>query len=84
MSQDGSLDIVDPIQLLLYLTGRKNPPCGSDPANTQLLDTNGDRSLDLSDAIHTLRYLFLGDGPPEGGTDCIPIAGCASACRDTP
>jgi len=44
--------------------------------NMQLLDSNGDRRVDLSYAVSVFGFLFLGRPPPALGTRCIPIPGC--------
>jgi hypothetical protein len=44
------------------------------------LDSNGDASVDLSDVVHLLSYLFQGGPPHVLGTECFPIAGCPTRC----
>jgi hypothetical protein len=63
-------------------------PCGDgslgDPGNVSLLDSNGDRTLDLADAVRVFGYLFQGSAPPVLGAACTPIEGCpdnAERCR---
>ena len=85
-TQDGNLDISDPICLLghLFLGSPEVLPCDGgttvDPGNLLLLDSNGDADIDLSDPVYLLGYLFLGSGPPAGGTECTAMAGCPDAC----
>ena len=80
------MDISDSIALLghLFLGSPARLPCQEgtidDPANISLLDVNGDNSLNLTDAIHSLAYLFMGGAPPVPGTECRPIPGCPEAC----
>ena len=68
----------------LCLGAPRSLPCGDgttgDEANQTLMNLNGDASIDLTDAIHVLRYLFQGGPPPVGGASCLPIAGCPDAC----
>jgi hypothetical protein len=85
-NQDGRLDISDPVWLLLQLfTGSGGAlPCeGTSPSeggNLTLLDSNGSASVDLTDAVYVLNYLFR-DGPdPVLGTACTRIPGCPQAC----
>ena len=40
----------------------------------------GDQSVDLPDAVHMLRYLFLEGPPPLLGTECVWIEGCPDVC----
>jgi hypothetical protein len=88
LNQDGGMDISDSIALLghLFLGSPARLPCQDgnigDPANLTLLDVNGDEELNLTDAIHSLAYLFMGGAPPALGTECLPIAGCSNACAD--
>ena len=84
--QDGNTDISDSIALLghLFLGSPARLPCGEgaigDPGNISLLDANGDKGSNLTDAIHSLAYLFMGGAPPVLGTECVPIPGCPDAC----
>jgi len=48
--------------------------------NRRLLDSNGDASVNLTDAIQLLRYLFLGGDPHVLGTRCVRLTGCPAAC----
>ncbi len=83
---DGRLTISDGISLLFLLF---SPAGGAAPCprtldqagNTALLDWDGDGSLGLSDPLGLLRHLFQ-EGPPHTrGARCIPVSGCAEACR---
>ena len=45
----------------------------------------GDRRLDLSDAVGVFNFLFTGGKAPRtcvepGCTKCVPVAGCGTAC----
>lgn len=85
-NQGGTLDALDAITLLNhYFNGDPaRLPCGNgsvyDSANLALLDANGDRELDMADAVHNLRQVFLGGAPHAGGTVCKPIIGCPGLC----
>jgi hypothetical protein len=85
-NNDGALDISDPVRTLLGLFGGAGGalPCGDgtfgDPANVALLDVDGDRAVDLSDAIHLLAYIIGGGPPPALGVACVRIDGCPDAC----
>ena len=87
-NQDGRTDLSDAVSLLghLFIGNPERLPCGdgavADPGNAVLLDLNGDTQIDLADGIHLLIYLFQGGPQPAGGTECIPIEGCAQACFD--
>jgi len=93
--QSGSLDVADAISIFgtLFHGNPKDFPCGdgspSDPGNKSLLDWQGDGTLDLTDGIAALRFLFLG-GPAHRlavpGNElrgCAPISGCpeSATCR---
>jgi len=59
VTQDGKLDIADPIFLAGYLfQGRAEPQC------LDAADVNDDGKLNLTDAVHALDYLFKGKTPP--------------------
>lgn len=81
------LDISDVLSLLkrLFLDGDLELPCdgasAEDGGNLTLLDSDQSRSLDLTDAIHFLDYLFRGGPGPVAGTRCVRIEGCPDACR---
>jgi len=85
--QNGNLEISDVICLLAALFSR-NPaplPCGYgtlEGDNLALLDSNGDSSADVSDAVYVLFHLFAGGQPPVAGTRCVPLPTCPDACID--
>jgi hypothetical protein len=85
-NQDAALNLSDPVALLrhLFVGDWERLPCGDgtagDPANIALLDADGQGSLQLTDAVHTLNFLFLGGPPPFAGTECARFAGCPDAC----
>jgi hypothetical protein len=61
MNRDGTVSIADPISLLTLLFGGVcQIPCEEEA------DVDGDEEILLTDAIYTLRYLFLGGPPPIG------------------
>ena len=61
-------------------------PCGdgttTDPGNIGLIDWQPDGSVDLSDAVGMLSFIFLGTDahplavPGAETTACVPILGC--------
>ena len=57
---DGSLDVSDPVTVLLQLfsSGLSPPPCAD------AMDTNDDEAIDISDAVSLLGGLFLHGEPP--------------------
>lgn len=95
-TQDGKLDISDAVCLLghLFLGSPAELPCGSgtlaDPGNAALLNFNGSTSeagpgdrvptVDLTDAITLLQFLFITGTPHALGTECTPIPGCPERC----
>lgn len=86
--QNGSLEISDAVCLLgtLFRGSPEVLPCGDgsfdDPANSDLLNFNGDASVNLTDAVNVLLYLFRAGPPHFLGTECVVIPGCPNACRD--
>jgi hypothetical protein len=85
-NQDVSLDVSDPIALLVHLF--KDPtrdlPCGDridDEGNLALLDYNGDAVVDLSDVIGVLSFLFKQGVPHALGPQCVRIPGCPDVCH---
>ena len=87
-NQDAVVDISDAACTLdVLFTGRRPRfPCGdgtkNDPANLALIDWQPDGSIDISDAVGMLRFLFAG-GPAHPmavpGLEtrgCVPIPGC--------
>ncbi|MBI4585051.1 MAG: hypothetical protein HY717_13645 [Planctomycetes bacterium] len=87
-SQNGVLDIDDPIYLLWHLfLGASQPPCAGgleSPGNRELLDATGDGDVDLADALANLWYLFLGGPPHILGNSCRSMPGCPFAAEDCP
>lgn len=83
---DGVSGVLDAISLLeaIFLDG--GLPCddGFDgPCNIEILDSNGSGRIDMSDAIHFLRFVVLGDEPPAGGNgdgSCSRIDGAPQTC----
>lgn len=85
-NQDGSFNISDAIHLLRYLfvgEGLTLPCADGSPTNASnllLLNSNGDFSIDASDVIFNLQYLFGQGNPPVLGTNCQIIEGCPEVC----
>jgi hypothetical protein len=85
-NQDGRLNLSDALDLVrrLFLGSNDPFPCGDGLADTSgnllLLDANGDTSLDASDVIHQLFYLFADGAPHVQGTGCEPMDGCVPRC----
>jgi hypothetical protein len=83
-TQDGKLDISDPVRILRILfAGEIALACEGDlrsPGNRALHDVNGDQATDLTDAIALLSHLFLGGREPTLGSACTPIDGCPNLC----
>ena len=65
VNQDASLDISDPVALLLYLFIGGDPPACADAA-----DSDDDGRLLLNDAILTLDHLFRGGAPLAAPRSC--------------
>ena len=59
-TDDGELDIADPVRLLNWLFRGSSPPIRCPAA----ADCNGDGEGEISDAVYALSYLFLGTDPP--------------------
>ncbi len=84
-NQDGRLEIGDAVALLghLFVGGRELPCEGATiarGANRSLLDLDGDTSVDVTDVLFMLNFLF-GDGPePVLGSFCVRIEGCPDTC----
>ncbi len=83
---DGTLDLSDPIRLLLFLfsgTSLELPCDGATIAeggNLVLLDFNGDEAINIADTVGMLRYLFAEGEPHTKGVYCIRIEGCPNTC----
>ena len=91
-TEDGKVDLADPLCLLghLFGGGPARLPCGdgsaADPANVLLLNAQADGAVDIADAVSLLSWLFLGGRPPPDYLDrngdgfveptCVPIGGC--------
>ena len=81
-----SLNVADAICVFgfLFAGSPSRLPCGDGSSNgagnLTLLDFNGDQSLDITDGIALLRYLFLGGQPHVLGTRCLLIDGCPAQC----
>ena len=70
LDADRSLDLSDPIRLLLYLyAGSTAPAC------PRAGDTNDNGTLDTTDAVRLLAYVFSSGEPPAAPfPDCGPDA----------
>lgn len=86
LNQDNNLDIGDAVRLLLAIYRGEDVtlPCEGatiqDGNNVAVADFNGDSSVDNSDVIGMLNFLYL-DGPAhDGGLNCIRLDGCESTC----
>ncbi len=85
-NQDGHLDVGDAVSMLLSLfraTGRALPCDGAtiaDGGNVTLLDYNADATVDTSDVIYLLTYLYRGGATHALGESCLRIEGCADGC----
>ena len=60
LTNDGQMDLSDPIQLFNFLFLE-----GPEPSCLESADVNNDTLLDLNDGVFTLRFLFLRGPPPE-------------------
>ncbi|MBI4606645.1 MAG: CotH kinase family protein [Planctomycetes bacterium] len=86
LSQDGKLNITDPILVLRFLFQGSDaaPPCDgvtlAEGGNRVLVDFDSSGDVNLTDAIGALSYLFLNGAPPALGTECTRIEGCPDAC----
>jgi hypothetical protein len=64
---DGSIDIGDPVFIIVHVFAGAWPPC----CNICMADANGDCSVDIADAVYLLEYIFRGGpGPKYCGTPC--------------
>lgn len=72
LDQNGNINLVDVIRLLLFLF--EGAPEGCEDA----LDTNDSGSIDLTDAVLMLDYMFSGGPPP-----ATPFGGCGADPTDT-
>ena len=59
-------------------------PCGDgtlrSAANVELLDSNEDGNVNVSDAVGIFGFLFGGAPPPLFERECLAIPGCATNC----
>ena len=55
-NDDGSLDVADPVRILLALFDGQTTDCAD------ALDANDDGSMNIADAVYALNYLFI-SGP---------------------
>jgi hypothetical protein len=68
---------------LFRATGRALPCDGAtiaDGGNVTLLDYNADATVDTSDVIYLLTYLYRGGATHALGESCLRIEGCADGC----
>lgn len=85
-NQDGALNIADSVKLLgrLFLTFSTTFPCDGtsmeEGGNLFIFDFNGDSSVNISDAVSGLNFLFNNGRPPQNGEICILVEGCKNAC----
>ncbi len=85
-NQDGHLDVGDAISLLLRIYRGKTDqlPCPEDAPtegnNLLIFDINGDDTLDNTDVVSLLTFLYLDGEPPAAGTDCLFLEGCENVC----
>lgn len=89
-NEDGELDLSDALCALGVLFTGSPPrfPCGAgaptDPGNIALLDWQPDGSVDLSDILGLLQFLFFSAEahplavPGAETTECVVIPGCAA------
>lgn len=88
VNQDRKIDIGDAIGLLVVLfRGAEGValPCTGNvdgAGGKKLLDWDGNQTLNVTDTIGLLRYLFLGDSPHILGKSCAPVGGCQSSCGE--
>lgn len=93
MNQDGKLNISDPVAILdhLFLGSPKfqQLPCehGSagapGPGDLALIDVDGSGTINITDAIYLLNYLFNGGSKPIlGGLEdpCLFLGSCPTVC----
>ena len=88
-NQDATLDLSDAACTLGVLFNGIPPrfPCRdgtpTDPGNLALIDWQPDGSIDLSDVIAMLQFVFFGADahalavPGSEATECVAIAGCS-------
>jgi hypothetical protein len=85
-NQDGRIDISDAYSIVRHLfLGAPGPlPCDGDEidsgGNLVLFDIDGNGSVNITDVISLLDYLYQNGPPPEAGTDCVRLEGCTNLC----
>jgi hypothetical protein len=84
-TRDGTINVTDAISTLrLLVGGSTDGPCGDGgletAGNRTILDWDGNNEVNLTDAVASLRYLFLSGEPHAAGTACIAVQGCVDAC----
>ncbi len=85
-NQDGFIDLGDSITLLLKVLGRDTSlPCSdgnlAEGGNLALLNLNGDQTVDISDVVYQLTFLYLDGAAPEQGVFCRRIPNCPDVCN---
>ena len=73
-----------PLLVALFLGEPGALPCGDgtlSSTNVQLLDSNGDAEVDVSDVVYGLLHLFQGGPAPALGSSCGTFTGCPDVCR---
>ena len=85
---DGRVDVSDAYWLAraLFAGVPVSMPCDGealeDSGNVDILDSDGDGSVGLTDVIRVLEYLFQSGPAPALGTRCQRIEGCDTFCAD--
>jgi hypothetical protein len=84
---DGKLGISDALRTLHLLAGGSADwPCKNGgieaPGNALLLDWDGSGTVNVADAVASLRYLFLSGEAHAAGTACIAVQGCIGTCGE--
>jgi hypothetical protein len=87
-NQDGRVNVADAVNFLDRLfSAEGQAPCrgGSilEGGNRTLHDFDAGGTVNITDAILLLEYVFRRGAPPTLGTSCLPITGCPSACSDS-
>ena len=68
INQDGTIDLADPILVLLYLKGQATPNLCNAAA-----DSDGSGTIELNDPLMLLQYLFINGSPPMAPFEaCLP------------
>ncbi len=84
-TEDGLLNVSDPIRLIAHLFGGADvhAACGGsegERARAALVDADGNGASDLGDVIYLLNYLFR-QGPEHAlGGRCVALRGCSATC----